>query len=70
MFNYIAKDLCSLDEIKQNEDKYNRYKKFNKDKDKHAEIISKFIDKAANDDKGISEVDKKIYDLLKDDLKF
>ena len=70
LFNYITKDLCSLDEIKQDEDNYNRSKESNKyDKDKLAEIISKFICKDANDDKGLSEIDKK-YDLLNDDLKF
>ena len=70
LFNYIANDLCTLDEFKQNELKYNKFKEFMKDKEKIADIISKFINKVANDDEGLSEVDKNIYDLLKDDLKF
>jgi hypothetical protein len=69
VFNFIAKDFCTLDEFKHGESTINKYKDFNKDKDKLASTISKFK-KRIQDDEDLTEIDRKIYDLLREDLKY
>ena len=69
LFNYIAKDFCTMDQFMLNESKFNKFKNMDKDKNKLAEIISIFLDKVDNEDKNLTEIDYKIYDLLKNDLK-
>jgi hypothetical protein len=70
VFNQISKDFCSLNETKQSESSINRFKEFNKDSAKLSETILKFKMKIIENNENLTEIDKKLYDLLRDDLKY
>jgi hypothetical protein len=69
VFNFISKDFCSMNNNKLEESTINRYKEFNKDKIKLSETIQKFKKKILIQSEDVTEIDKKLYDLLMDDLK-
>jgi hypothetical protein len=69
VFNFISKDFCSMNKNKLEESIINRYKELNKDEIKLSETILKFKKNILIQSEDITEVDKKLYDLLRSDLK-
>jgi hypothetical protein len=68
LFNFSAKDFCSLSDNKEQEKIFNRFKEFNKNSEKLSETICKFK-KRYNERKDLNETDLKIYDLLREEFK-
>jgi hypothetical protein len=68
VFNFTAKDYCSMNDIKQGESTISKYKEFNKDNEKLVAIVANFR-KRVNEESEMSEIDRKLYDLLREDLK-
>jgi hypothetical protein len=69
VFNFIAKDFCTLDDLKIKENKIGKYRQFQRDNTQLANTIAKFKIRVQEKD-NLSEIDKKIYDLLREDLKY
>ena len=68
VFNYISRDFCTLNDIK-NSSAISKYKEFNKDPIKLALIIASFKKRINDNANDLSEIDRKIYDLMRNDLK-
>jgi hypothetical protein len=69
VFNFISKDFFTLDELTHHENKIGKYRQFQKDNKQLANTIAKFKVRIQESD-NLSEIDKKIYDLLREDLKY
>jgi hypothetical protein len=67
LFNFISKELMSLDENKLEKHVMTHFKNLDKDKENLANIIIEFREKLANSK--LDERDKKLYDLLTEEFK-
>jgi hypothetical protein len=70
LFKYVSKDLCSLYESKYAKPTINHLKEINNDNiEKLSETILKFKGRFKKHTDDLTEFDKKLFDLLRDDLK-
>ncbi len=68
LFNLTAKDFCSLNNDKQRQKIFNRFKEYNKDNARLVNTLFNFKQKY-NERKNLSVTDKRIFELLREDLK-
>jgi hypothetical protein len=68
LLNFSAKDFCSLSDIKEKRNIFNRFKEFNKNNQKLSETIYNFKGRYT-ERKDLTETDLKIYDLLREEFK-
>jgi hypothetical protein len=69
VFNFIAKDICTLDDLNYKENKIGKYKQLQRDSSYLANTIAKFKIRVQEKD-NLTEIDRKIYYLLREDLKY
>jgi hypothetical protein len=68
LFNFLTKELISLNQEKSDRHIMNQLINFNKNKENLAYIIMKFKEKMMRNE-NIKEIDKKLYSLIYDELK-
>jgi hypothetical protein len=68
LFNFISKELISLDSQKTKVHRMTSLKNFNKDKENLVNVILKFKEKLKNNNE-LDPVDKKLYELINEEFK-
>ena len=70
LFNFIAKDIVSLNFSKMKANKINEMKEFTKDKENLAKIILEYMERVNLDKNSrFGEIDLKLLDMLHDEFK-
>jgi hypothetical protein len=67
LFNFISKELMSLDELKLNNHDMTIFKNFGKDKENLAQIIMNFREKIKF--MNVDDIDRKLFSLLNEEMK-
>lgn len=68
LFNFLTKELISLNKEKADGHIINKLKSINKNKENSVDIILKFKEKIAKNEK-VEDIDKRLFSLLLDELK-
>ncbi len=68
LFNFISKELISLDDIKTQAHGMTSMKTFNKDKENMVNVILKFKEKLKNSEQ-IDPIDIKLFELINEEFK-